>query len=334
MKSYWDKVLIVLLLFNLLVGQEVSYIRYFKTDSDFLANLEISPEEVRGVEHIQGLYDRSNQLIIKMIVDERNNTVLQEIFEYNQDGTLRRKAIVGGDGKVNRMIIYGDEPMSEKFISLVFPHRNMSDFAERTNIYYYNKDGSIRKYEFFSLNHTPFGEINYDYFEEGLIKLEQWRDLINGKIVRQFNYNYNPISREYIMVEIDARGNEVSKIGITLPKIFFSSDFIESNGSKVKSKGNILEESSEIIENILMRKADGWDPKESIGYLADPNVFFSPDLIYLKTGDTLKVDLLNLTEDYVRFFMFLDRDVLTIPLSQIDEIERNDGTIIYPLIYR
>ena len=54
----------------------------------------------------------------------------------------------------------------------------------------------------------------------------------------------------------------------------------------------------------------------------------------MKTGDTLKVNLFNLTEDHIRFFMLGDQDILTMPLSKIDEIERRDGKVIYPLIYR
>ena len=301
-----------------------------------MLNVAITPEEARGSKHIEALYDRADQLILKMAIDEQNNITAQEIFEYNEDRTLRRRAIADGKGKVNRMIIYGDEPMSSNFISLVFPDRNKSDFAERTNIYYYNKNGSIRKYKFLSLDHTPFGEINYDYFDEGLIKLEQWRDLLNGMVVRQFTYNYNPISREYIMVETDAKGNEVSKIGITLPRKLFTSELNvnDSNREKVRDEGNTLEESSEIIEDILLKKADGWNPTKTIGYLSDSDLFSSPDLIYLKTGDTLKVNLFNLTEVHVRFFILGDQDILTIPLSKIDEIERRDGKVIYPLIYR
>jgi len=333
-KCYWDRVFLILFLFNFIVGQQVSYIRYYKTDSDFMINVAITPEEARGSKHIEALYNRTDQLILKMTIDEQNNTTAQEIFEYNEDRTLSRRAIADGEGKVNRMMIYGDEPMSSNFISLVFPNRNKIDFAERTNIYYYNKNGSIRKYKFLSLDHTPFGEINYDYFDEGLIKLEQWKDLLNGMVVREFTYNYNPISREYIMVETDAKGNEVSKIGITLPRKLFTSEVNDSKSEKVKSEGNSLEESSEIIEDILLKKADGWNPAKTIGYLANPDLFSSPDLIYMKTGDTLKVNLFNLTEDHVRFFILGDQDILTMSLSKIDEIERRDGKVIYPLIYR
>lgn len=334
MKCYWDKVFLIFFLFNFIVGQQVSYIRYYKTDSDFMINVAVTPEEARGSKHIEALYNHTDQLILKMTIDERNNTTAQEIFEYNEDRTLSRRAIADGEGKVNRMMIYGDEPMSSNFISIVFPNRNKIDFAERTNIYYYNKNGSIRKYKFLGLDHTPFGEINYDYFDEGLIKLEQWRDLLNGMVVRQFTYNYNPISREYIMVETDAKGNEVSKVGITLPRKLFTSGVNDSNREKVKSEGNTLEESSEIIEDILLKKADGWNPTKTIGYLANPDLFSSPDLIYMKTGDTLKVNLFNLTEDHVRFFILGDQDILTMSLSKIDEIERRDGKVIYPLIYR
>jgi hypothetical protein len=134
------------------------------------------------------------------------------------------------------------------------------------------------------------------------------------------------------MLERDARGEEVSTIGIKLPRNLLTSGSII--GVKESGLGNRLEESSEIIEDILLKRAEGWSPSDEIGDLADPELFSSPDLIYMKTGDTLKVNLIAVTEEYVRFLLIGDRDVLTLPLTGVSEIERRNGAVIYPVIYR
>ena len=165
------------------------------------------------------------------------------------------------------------------------------------------------------------------------MKEELWKDLLAGQTVRLFKYRFNPISREYTMVEHDARGEEVSRVGITLPRKSITSGWSPSDTS-TDIPGNRLEESSEIIEDILMRKAEGWNPDQSLGKLMDPKVLTSPDLITMKAGDILKVELIQITDEYVRFMLSGEHDVLTLPLTRVTEIERRDGEILYPVIYR
>lgn len=331
-KMFCRTILVIVFIVNNADSQDASYIRYFKTESDLMTGLEIKPTEARNSNHIETIFNDLDQLIAKMSIDEKNNTTSLETYEYREDGTLWRRAVSNEHGKVKRMIIHGDEEMSDAFISLVFPHRNRSDFAERTTVYHYNEADRVMKYQFFSVDHTAFGEIEYDYFEEGLVKKENWRDLLSNKIVRSFHYWFNPISREYTMVEKDAFGKEVSRVGLTLPRALLTSGMSDANDGEVM--GNRLEESAQIIEDIVIKKAEGWDPTQALGRLADPDLFLSPDFIYMKSGDTLEVNLIALTQDYVRFILSGELDVMTIPLRRISEIERRDGEVIYPVVYR
>ena len=82
-----------------------------------------------------------------------------------------------------------------------------------------------------------------------------------------------------------------------------------------------------------MKKEGGWDLARELGPLFDKDVQNSPDLIYLKNGDVLEVDLLQITDMLVRFKLFEEFDVLTMPLTDIGEIERRDGEIVYPVLY-
>ena len=71
-----------------------------------------------------------------------------------------------------------------------------------------------------------------------------------------------------------------------------------------------------------------------MGKLMDPKVLTSPDLITMKNGDSLKVELIQINDEYVRFMLTGERDMLTLPLPRVTEIERRDGKILYPVIYR
>ena len=325
----------ILLTITIVLGtpQDVSYIRYYKTENDLLRGVEIKPAEARKFSHIEALYNGEDQLRTKITVGEDNIISEQEIYEYNEDGSLWRRAVSDGESNVTKMYIHGEEDMSATFISIVLPHRNLADFDERTTVYNYDTNGKVSLYQFLSVDHTPFGQIEYDYFEEGLVKEERWTDMLAGQTVRAFKYRFNPISREYTMVEYDARGEEVSHVGITLPRKSITSDWSPLD-APTDIPGNRLEESSEIIENILIRKAEGWNPAQSMGKLMDPKVLTSPDLITMKNGDSLKVELIQINDEYVRFMLTGERDMLTLPLARVTEIERRDGEILYPVIYR
>ena len=62
-------------------------------------------------------------------------------------------------------------------------------------------------------------------------------------------------------------------------------------------------------------------------------VLTSPDLIYLTDGDTLEVSLVEVTKEFVRFMFYGENELLTMPISKVQEIERRDGKIIYPILY-
>ena len=203
--------------------QEVSYIRYFKTENDLLRGVEMKPVDSRNVPHIEALYNRLDQLVSKITLLDAEMITEQVTSEYREDGTLWKRAVSDGDANIRRMFVYGDEEMSAIFISLVFPYRNSADFDERTPIYEYTSDGRVWRYQFLSLDHTPFGQIDFDFFEEGLVKEERWTDLLAGQTVRLFTSRFNPISRDYTMIERDARGQEVSTVGIKLPRNLLTS---------------------------------------------------------------------------------------------------------------
>ena len=74
-------------------GQEVSYIRYFKTEKDFIRGMEMKPAEARKFSHIEALYNDEDQLRTKITEGENNIISEQEMYEYHEDGSLWRRAV-------------------------------------------------------------------------------------------------------------------------------------------------------------------------------------------------------------------------------------------------
>ncbi|MFQ6673815.1 MAG: hypothetical protein ACE5GH_03385, partial [Fidelibacterota bacterium] len=215
-----------------------------------------------------------------------------------------------------------------------FPHRDPREFRDRITITSYGPGGEVERIRFFSVDHTELGSIAYLYFDSGLVKEDRWVREPGGKTIRLFRYDYDPGTRAYELTERDSTGAVVSHVGLVLPAGPGHREPLPGTTEEGTAGGvNILEESGEIIKDIRLRKAEGWDPARELGALVYEDIQHSPDVIYLRNGDTLEVDLLQITDRFVRFKQFGGEDILTLPLSAVGEIERRDGKIVYPTLY-
>ncbi|MFQ6674733.1 MAG: hypothetical protein ACE5LH_00160 [Fidelibacterota bacterium] len=282
-------------------GQGVSYVRYYRTEDDFLRGIPMMATERTGVRHLRVFYDREDRVLSKGIVDETGKLVEEEIFGYDDAGNLSRRAVRDGDGTVKALYVYGDqEPMSRAFIAYAFPHRNPEEFRDRVTLYRYGPGGRVLSYRFFSVDLVPWGSIEYDYSEGGAVREERWIRGADGRIVRRFATRYDPLTGSTELTEYDSTGGVVSRVAVVVP------------GEKEEVPGDTGRKRPIPFE-------------EQTGKL--------PDWIYLRDGDTLRVEILQISESTVRFKLFGEEDVLTMPLERVGEIERGDGTILYPRLY-
>lgn len=294
----WTIVWVMLTVIN---AQGVSYVRYYRTERDFIRGTSMPATDRQGKEHLRVFYDREDRPVSKGRIDAAGNLVEEEVLQYDDTGTLSRRAVRDGNGTVKALYVYGEgEPMSRAFIDHVYPDRNPKEFQDRVTLIRYGPEGRVLSYRFFSVDNVQWGAIEYDYFETGLVKEERWMRGAHGKTVRLFQYDYDPGSRTYKLTEYDSSGSPRSRVAVALP-----------------------EEKRTTPEEIIRRRL----PVE------DRRVMESPDLIYLRDGETLRVDILNVSDTYVRFSLFGEEQILTMPLEKVGEIERRDGTILYPKLY-
>jgi len=337
------KRVLIFILINLLylwAFQGVSYTRYYRNEQDLFKGIPLRATERYDIAHIQVLYDKYDRILSKATVDNTGYTFLEEVYEYDFYGNLIRRSIRDGKGKTKKMYVHGEsEEMSRIFLTYAFPNRDLNEFKDRITVYEYLPNGEISNYLFFSVNNTELGTISFKYFDSGLVKEERWIRQPGVKTIRLYQYLYQPELQLYELTEYDSTGTSISHVGLVLPsesrEILGAPETLpQRNGEHPPISVNILEESTEIIQDIRKRKAEGWDPAKELGLLFDKDILNSPDIIYLKNGDTLEVDLLQITEKFVRFKLFREVDILTMPLSDCGEIERRDGEIIYPVLYK
>lgn len=281
-----------------MLAQEVSFVRYYGTERDFLQGIPMRATDRQGTEHLRVYYDREDRVISKGKIDARGDLVSEEIFQYDDRGNLTRRSVRDGSGTVKALYVYGDkEPMSRAFIDHVFPDRDPREFRDRVTLYRYGPGGRVLSFAFFSVDNVRWGSIEYDYFESGLVKEERWLRWPGETTVRLFQYRYDPDTRRYELTEYDSTGSRISQVAVDLGK-------------------HDREARQEVLRRRLPRLQE--EKPES------------PDLIYLKDGDTLRVEIVSVTDTYVRFTLLGEEDVLTMPLEKVGEIEQGTGPFCIP----
>lgn len=322
-------------------AQEPVYVKYYRNNTDFLKGRTLLATERFNQAHIRVAFNERDQMLWKEWFDKTGEIEKEETYEYTEDGSLWKRAFHDGKGNILRLEVYDDqEEMSKVFIQYAFPHRNLKEFNGRKTEYEFGESGEIEAYRFFSVDNTGFGAILYQYNQFGLFSEERWITLPGKETVRLFQYVFHPTTHQYELFEYDSTGTEISHVGVTLPvesadlfgrdiKMFDREDVFNQK----KFTGGVLEEVSEILEDIRRQKNEGIEFGDRSGIVLWETVKDSPDVIYLKNGDVLKVILVDITKDYVRFKLKGEEAILHLPITTVGEIERRDGEILYPIIY-
>ena len=300
------------------ISQDFEYIRYYKNEKDYKSDTRINLINASETSHIQALYIK-NKLLSKISFNDNQEEIYREIYDYNEDNSLFRTIFYKKLDNLEKMTIFGDEKISEFFFNYAFKKFNNEDFSNRITNYYFNDKKNIKSYEFLSSDRTKLGEIIFDYYEEGYIKSERWINSISDKTVRIFDYKLNKNSSSYFLTELDSNSRIISKVGINL--LLLKKEYDHTINKQ--NKNNYLPESSFVINDIIKKKLNGWDPKISI-------FFMKSDLIIMNNNDTLFVDLIKVGDNFLTFSEIESNEVLTLNINTVKEVMLKSREILYP----
>jgi len=142
---------------------------------------------------------------------------------------------------------------------------------------------------------------------------------MSKKTVRVFDYKLNKNSNSYFLTELDSNNKIISKVGINLALLQKKHDFKINK----QNKKNYLPESSFLINDIIKKKLNGWDPQINI-------FFMKSDLIIMNNNDTLFVNLIKLNDDFVSFSEIESDEVLYLNIDRIKKVMLKSRKILYP----
>tara|TARA_B110000263_G_scaffold47468_1_gene39445 strand:+ start:3988 stop:4944 length:957 start_codon:yes stop_codon:yes gene_type:complete len=306
----------IFIIFSICYGQQISFMRFYANDHDYLSDNRLLATERFNKPYIQVFYNDNKVPIIREFIDLEENLVNKEIFEYKNEKILIRRYFLDSEQNPDSLIQYGiEEPWSLEFRKVI-KDRTKNYFEGQESKFILNSSDQIQKIVFSNVQGFDYGEIKFIYNHLGLLKGEIWITLPNKTIIRRFLYDVDMLTGRKEIWEYGKNGQEISHVALTQPP---ASTLYKTPPPRI---GNRLDEISIILEDIRSQDID------------IPFDVFIPktdfDLMVLTNTDSLMIDLLNIDSKRVTFKIIGDTSALTMPIFRVESITSKYGERIYP----
>ena len=203
-------VLLLLLLLGFAINSGLQK-RYYLSEYDFLSDRSVSESEVRGQPHIVAEYNERNQLVSKTKRDLSGKIVTVERFTYNDStGGIRVKWIYDGENRLVRKTIFGPEEKSHEYIEYVYGLDTVQSWGDRFTTVLFREDGQPYLYEFYDVDSYQYGNVGFMYDSLGHLSSQLWVKLPSRRIVRRWEYEFDPVTEVNRIMEYDSNGVLIS----------------------------------------------------------------------------------------------------------------------------
>ncbi|MBT5996281.1 MAG: hypothetical protein HOG73_11255 [Candidatus Marinimicrobia bacterium] len=309
---------ILLMVFTILNGQngEVSFMRFYATDHDYLSDNRLLATDRFERPHLQVFYNDRKLAVMKEWINADGESINQEVLQYSKENKLIRRYFLDADQKPDSLIQYGvDEPWSEEFRKET-PKQIQGYYEGQASKFILNESDQIESIHFTDVRSDHYGKIDFIYDHLGLLNGELWISLPTEKTIRRFAYSIDMLTNRKEIWEFDHRGQEVSHVALVKP---LADQLYKTPPPRY---GNRLDEISIILEEI--REKD----------LTVPFDVFIPktdyDLMVLTNGDSLLIHVVELGKQRVTFIIIGEKGELTMPKYRVQSITTKYGEQIFP----
>ena len=309
---------ILLMVFTILNGQngEVSFMRFYATDHDYLSDNRLLATDRFERPHLQVFYNDRKLAVMKEWINADGESINQEVLQYSKENKLIRRYFLDADQKPDSLIQYGvDEPWSEEFRKET-PKQIQGYYEGQASKFILNESDQIESIHFTDVRGDHYGKIDFIYDHLGLLNGELWISLPTEKPIRRFAYSIDMLTNRKEIWEFDHRGQEVSHVALVKP---LADQLYKTPPPRY---GNRLDEISIILEEI--REKD----------LTVPFDVFIPktdyDLMVLTNGDSLLIHVVELGKQRVTFIIIGEKGELTMPKYRVQSITTKYGEQIFP----
>ena len=310
-------ILLTIIIYQIILSDDISYIRYYANEKDFIANVPIKSTSRRGFDHLTAYFNDYN-LPVKLEHYMSNGSLTKrEIMEYNDDKVLVRKGEVNSEGKFLKLIVFSnDEPWSIEFQKSNFIKDEYINFNDQRSTFIIPRGEQVTQIIFETIDGKKYGKIELDYDYLNFLSEERWRALPSGKIIRKFKYKFDLMSNVTQIWEYGKDNELISEVAL---------DMVPADQlyrTPPPRTGNILDE-YEIIKKEIEDKRIISSNNPII-----PHTNF--DQLVLKTGQSLDIDFVGTNQNGIQFRLNDNDGLLTVPFSNVRSLTSRMGDVIYP----
>ena len=310
-------ILILALVIGTVFASEISYIRYYANEKDFIANVPMKSTNRRGYDHLTAYFNDKN-LPVKLEYYISNGSLRKrEIMEYNSDKVLVKKGEVNSKGKFLELVVYSnDEPWSVEFQKSNSIEKESVNLVDQRSTFIIPRGEEVTQIIFETIDGLKYGKIELDYDYLNFLSEERWRKLPSGEIIRKFNYKFDLMSNVTQIWEYGRDNRLVSEVAL---------DMVPADQlyrTPPPRTGNILDE-YDIIQKEIKEKRIITSNNPII-----PHSVF--DQLVLKSGQSLEVDFVGTNQNGIQFRLSNNDGLLTVPFNNVRSLTSRMGDVIYP----
>ena len=310
-------ILILVLVIGTVFASEISYIRYYANEQDFIANVPMKSTNRRGYDHLTAYFNDKN-LPVKLEYYMSNGSLRKrEIMEYNSDKVLVKKGEVNSEGEFLELVVYSnDEPWSVEFQKSNSIEKESVNLVDQRSTFIIPRGEEVTQIIFETIDGLKYGKIELDYDYLNFLSEERWRKLPSGEIIRKFNYKFDLMSNVTQIWEYGRDNKLVSEVAL---------DMVPADQlyrTPPPRTGNILDE-YDIIQKEIKEKRIITSNNPII-----PHSVF--DQLVLKSGQSLEVDFVGTNQNGIQFRLSNNDGLLTVPFNNVRSLTSRMGDVIYP----
>ena len=310
-------ILLTIIIYQIILSDDISYIRYYANEKDFIANVPMKSTSRRGFDHLTAYFNDYN-LPVKLEYYMSNGSLTKkEIMEYNDDKVLVRKGEVNSEGKFLKLIVFSnDEPWSIEFQKSNFIKDEHINFTDQRSTFIIPRGEQVTQIIFETIDGKKYGKIELDYDYLNFLSEERWRALPSGEIIRKFKYKFDLMSNVTQIWEYGKNNELISEVAL---------DMVPADQlyrTPPPRTGNILDE-----YDIIKREIEDKRTISSSNPII-PHTNF--DQLVLKTGQSLDIDFVGTNQNGIQFRLNDNDGLLTVPFSNVRSLTSRMGDVIYP----
>ena len=310
-------ILLTIIIYQIILSDDISYIRYYANEKDFIANVPMKSTSRRGFDHLTAYFNDYN-LPVKLEYYMSNGSLTKrEIMEYNGDKVLVRKGEVNSEGKFLKLIVFSnDEPWSIEFQKSNFIKNEYINFTDQRSTFIIPRGEQVTQIIFETIDGKKYGKIELDYDYLNFLSEERWRALPSGEIIRKFKYKFDLMSNVTQIWEYGKNNELISEVAL---------DMVPADQlyrTPPPRTGNILDEYDIIKKEI--------ESKRTISSSNPIIPYTNFDQLVLKTGQSLDIDYVGTNQNGIQFRLNDSDGLLTVPFSNVRSLTSRTGDVIYP----